>query len=175
MTEKIPVGFSTNDFFYNSVRSPFNATDACKTNDIDLKNDIRNYFNDLKFNYTSKQSKRNVDTNGNQINNYEFVDKGVPTILPNEVPGKEDLINKTVEYYRLVCENKRIVNELKDTISKNLDGDLKYNDAVTYYNREYLNRINLGIGIVFTIGFIFYCINAKPKAELPVPKLSLSK
>jgi len=99
-------------------------------------------------------------------------DEGI-TELPKTLPDKQLLVDKSVEYYKLVCENKRLATELQNGLTINLDGDLKYEDISNSYNREYLNRINLGVGIVFTIGFILYCINAKPISKLPIASIPL--
>jgi len=69
---------------------------------------------------------------------------------------KQQLINSTVQYYKAACANKDKSVELIKTNSVNQDSDLKYEDTKEFYNREYINRINLGIGIITTCGFIFY-------------------
>lgn len=93
---------------------------------------------------------------------------------------KEKLINKTFEFYKMVCKNQNLVTELEGSISKNLNGDLKLDDSIDKYNREYLNRINLGIGIIFICGFISYCITTKPGSlsqvkmpEIKIPEMKM--
>lgn len=70
--------------------------------------------------------------------------------------NKEEIISKSIAYYKSVCSNKEKAAELMNSTSKNQNSDLKYDDIKTFYNREYLNRINLGIGIITTIGIIYY-------------------
>ena len=69
---------------------------------------------------------------------------------------KKELIESTFNYYKAACENKNKSIELIKSNSANQDSDLKYEDTREFYNREYLNRINLGIGIIATCGFIYY-------------------
>jgi len=69
---------------------------------------------------------------------------------------KDELIASTVNYYKAACANKNKSVELIKSNSTNQDSDLKYEDTREFYNREYLNRINLGIGIIATCGFIYY-------------------
>jgi len=69
---------------------------------------------------------------------------------------KNQMIQNSLTYYRSVCSNKKKATELMNSTSNNENSDLKYEDTKTFYNREYLNRINLGIGIITTIGLIYY-------------------
>ena len=94
--------------------------------------------------------------------------------------NKEYLIDNTFEFYKMVCKNQNLVTELQGSISKNLNGDLKLDDSIDKYNREYLNRINLGIGIIFICGFIFYCITTKPGSlsqvkmpDMKIPEMNI--
>ena len=50
----------------------------------------------------------------------------------------------------------------------------QYQDAIDNYNKEYLNRINLGIGIIFTIGFIGYSLITKSVPKI-IPTIPLQK
>jgi hypothetical protein len=79
---------------------------------------------------------------------------------------KEQLVKQTVDYYKAVCANKTKADDLMQSTSQNLDSDLKYSDVQTFYNREYLNRINLGIGILATCGLIYYTFTASPSTSL---------
>ena len=72
--------------------------------------------------------------------------------------NREQIIESTIKYYRSLCQNKEKAEQLTQTNSINQDSDLKYDDIKEYYNREYLNRINLGIGIVVTCGFIYMTV-----------------
>jgi hypothetical protein len=69
---------------------------------------------------------------------------------------KKNIVSNSLTYYRSVCKNKEKASQLMNGSSKNENSDLKYDDTKTFYNREYLNRINLGIGIITTIGLIYY-------------------
>ena len=80
------------------------------------------------------------------------------------------ILNSSVEYYKKVCENKNLAAELIKTYSFNEDGDIKQSDVQTFYNREYLNRINLGIGIILSCGLIYYTISSGSTINLiPTP------
>ena len=119
------------------------------------------YTQTTQYRCTPSSTRNTVDNGANE--------------LPDEPDGKIFLINKSVEYYKLVCENERLANELKNSLSKNLDGDLKYDDSLNTYNKEYLNKVNLGIGIVCIIGLILFSLNSKPPSassqmlKLPEP------
>lgn len=83
---------------------------------------------------------------------------------------KDNIVNNTLTYYRSVCSNKQKASDLMNSTSKNENSDLKYEDTKTFYNREYLNRINLGIGILTTIGLIYYTFSiGSIESIIPVP------
>ena len=83
---------------------------------------------------------------------------------------KDNIVNNTLTYYRSVCRNKQKASDLMNSTSKNENSDLKYEDTKTFYNREYLNRINLGIGIITTIGLIYYTFSIGTiESIIPVP------
>ena len=197
----IPVGFSGNDFFYKSVSAPIQINkkeneDFCELSDDELRKRITEYYNDLSFSVPGIQPKIVPSPNqpGVQYSNpfnrgylgwwrppprpptdfniTKINDEGVSD-LPLLDDEKNALIEQTITYYKLVCQNKRLATELNKWLSSNIDGDIKLQDTNTNYNREYLNRINLGIGIIITCGFIYYCVTAKP-AELPVPDVNVS-
>jgi hypothetical protein len=73
---------------------------------------------------------------------------------------QQQIVNSTIEYYKAVCKNRDLAAELIKTNSSNSDAELKQNDVQTFYNREYLNRINLGVGIFLTCGLIYYTFTA---------------
>lgn len=77
---------------------------------------------------------------------------------PNQIQG---IIDKTTDYYKSVCKNNELAEKLRMNGSSDNNGDQKYKDAKTLYTREYLNRINLGVGIVATCGFIYYTVITK--------------
>ena len=167
---KIPVGFSGNDFFYKSVTAPIQIdSNFCDLSENELRNKITEYYNDLSLNVPGKQPTK-IEVTSYDNKSLTFTDNGV-TNLPKYPDGKNELIEQTIIYYKLVCENKRLGTELNKFLSSNLDGDIKLQDTNTNYNREYLNRINLGIGIMITCGFIYYCVTAKPGSLLPEVKL----
>lgn len=218
-----PVGFNSNDFFYNNVNAPiqFNQN-LCDLSDGELRTYISNQLN-LRISHgnqptlnakagqclltkidTSKMSeadKLNLTKNwkmeystsaaGVQScscvadNTYISLDQSAfstqlgaplePSIYyscanssttpiqdagvananldPNQI---QTLIDKTFDYYKSICRNKELADKLQKKNSANSGGDQKYEDAKTLYNREYLNRINLGIGIFTTCGLIYY-------------------
>ena len=74
----------------------------------------------------------------------------------------QTLKDKTFDYYKSVCRNKSLADELQKKKSANSGGDQKYEDTKTRYNREYLDRINLGVGIFATCGLIYYTAITKP-------------
>jgi len=80
---------------------------------------------------------------------------------------KNELIDSTVKYYESACANKAKSVELIQSNSVNQDSDLKYEDTKEFYNREYINRINLGIGIITTCGFIFYTFISGNESIIP--------
>jgi len=75
-----------------------------------------------------------------------------------DASNREKIISSSVNYYKSVCQNKDKAAALLETNSLNIDSDLKYEDVKEFYNREYLNRINLGIGIIATCGFIYFTV-----------------
>ena len=123
----------------------------------------------LSFNTLNSASSTTTKYTCKNSTNSSMIDIGFSEISLDE-KEKGDLINKTFEFYKMVCENQNLVVKLQDSISKNLNGDLKLDDSINKYNREYLNRINLGIGIIFICGFISYCITTKP-GSLPQVKI----
>ena len=177
----IPVGFSPNDFFFKNVTAPVNMSkpeneNLCSYSDDQLKQIITQYYNDLDVNINSNQPKitgANISNdyfNTFGVTNSGAVDQGI-TDFPKTVDGKNELIDKTFNYYKLICKNKELSGKLQDTLSKNLDGEVKLQDLTQNYNREYLNRINLGIGIIFTCGLIYYCFTTNssvlPSIKIP--------
>ena len=177
----IPVGFSPNDFFFKNVTAPVNMgspenANVCSYSDDQLKQIITQYYNDLDVNINSNQPKitsaniSNAYFNTFGVTNSGAVDQGIQN-FPKTVDGKNELIDKTLNYYKLICKNKELSNKLQETLSKNLDGEVKLQDLTQNYNREYLNRINLGIGIILTCGLIYYCFTTKssllPSIKIP--------
>lgn len=179
----IPVGFSPNDFFFKNVSAPVNMSkpeneNLCSYSDDQLKEIITQYYNDLDVNINGNQP---TLTNSNISNNYfktfgitnpGAVDQGIQN-FPKTIDGKNELIDKTLNYYKLICKNKELSGKLQQTLSKNLDGEVKLQDLTQNYNREYLNRINLGIGIIFTCGLIYYCFttNSSVLPSIKIPEM----
>lgn len=228
-----PVGFNTNDFFYNNVNAPIKFDNSlCLLTDTDLMSQITNQYNiavsnnnqptisntagqctlqkidissmddqqkstltkNWKLQYSmsnDKQSCTCVADNtyissdptifstqiGSPVNSdtYYRCTNSVPiTIQDNGVTKvqlsaeqKEKLIQTTFDYYQSVCKNKKLADELETKLSNNENGDQKYEDMKTFYNKEYLTRINLGIGILIATGLMYFTLNAKP--GLPTP------
>ena len=257
MRDKIPVGFSNNDFFYKNVRDvniDGNSWGIGKTNDLCSKDDnqlrilIESYLKDFSYNIPSqpissgKQGQCTLtpsssgepgsstnwqlvygkDANGNQTctctsassisnssfagyqpyissdskkfelgtgataTNYykcakstplQFTDNGINTEINTNNIRKTELIDKLVIYYKSLCRNELLAKKIMQTNSQNSNGELQYQDAIDKYNREYLNRINLGIGIIFTSGIISYFLMTKslPKISPTVPTIPLPK
>lgn len=101
-------------------------------------------------------------------------DTGFRTIN-NDNLNKDKIIEKLVDYYLEICKNKKLALKLMEQENKNKNGDLQYTDSKNLYYREYLNRINLGIGIIFIFGTIGYSLfsNSIPKVIPninPLPK-----
>jgi hypothetical protein len=182
----IPVGFSPNDFFFKNVTAPVNMSkpeneNLCSYSDDQLKQIITQYYNDLDVSINSIQP---TLINANMSNDYfntfgvtnsGALDQGIQN-FPKTVEGKDELIKKTLDYYKLICKNKELSGKLQQTLSKNLDGEVKLQDLTQNYNREYLNRINLGIGIILICGLIFYCFTTNtsvlPSIKIPeIPKM----
>ena len=93
-------------------------------------------------------------------------DNGASTVQLDE-NQKEKLIQSTVEYYKSVCKNKSLSEEIEGSLSTNESGDQKYEDMKTFYHYEYLTRINLGIGILMTTGLMYFTLNTKGIVPLP--------
>ena len=53
-----------------------------------------------------------------------------------------------------LCKNKEKVNWIKETENKNNGANRKHLDIKQMYRTEYLNTVNLGIGIVIVTAFI---------------------
>ena len=83
--------------------------------------------------------------------------KTIPEIKEVLVP--DTLVDSTFNYYKAACANKDKSTKLLGMQETN-NTDLKYDDTKEFYNREYINRINLGIGIIATCGFILYSFNS---------------
>lgn len=257
MPDKIPVGFSNNDFFYKNVRDIYiegNAwgigkiNDLCSKDDVELRILIESYLKDFSYNIpsqpvtTGKQGQCTLtpstagesgsstnwqmvygkDANGNQTctctsassisnssfsgyqpyissdpkkfelgngataTNYykcekslqlQFTDNGINNEINTNNIRKNELIDKLVIYYKAICRNEVLAKKLMQNNSQNSNGELQYEDAIDKYNREYLNRINLGIGITFTAGAIGYFLMNKslPKILPTVPTVPLPK
>lgn len=161
-----PVGFTRDDYFYKNVNvsyenKPVNFDPTyCQLSSDQLKNKFRDELN-AKTKITEK-SQPNLRIKGEDVDIADY-----PNIQPVQVDEvrKTEIINKTAEYYQSVCKNKDLAEELNSSLVKNDDGDQKYDDMVTYYNMEYLNKINLGVGIIFTCGAIFYTI--RTSSQIP--------
>lgn len=177
----IPVGFSENDFFYKNVTAPIQINNPkfkqlCDLSDDELKQTISKYYDDLKTEIPGKQPKMESGSSSDEyfkkfgVTNAGARDYGIND-FPKYPDGREELINKTFEYYKLVCKNRSLALELQSWLSKNMDGELKLQDGTTTYNREYLNRVNLGIGILFVCGLIYYCISTTSTSILPDIKI----
>jgi hypothetical protein len=88
---------------------------------------------------------------------------------------QQQIIKSSVDYYRAVCKNKDLASQLIQTNSSNADAEVKQSDVQTFYNREYLNRINLGVGILLSFGLIYYTFSSGttssiiPSIPAPVP------
>jgi hypothetical protein len=177
----IPVGFSENDFFYKNVTAPIQIDkpefkQLCNLSDEELKKALSKYYDDLKIDIPGKQPKiESGQSSDDYFKKFGVTNAGARDYGINDFPkypdGKQELIDKTFEYYKLVCKNKTLALELQSWLSKNMDGELKLQDATTTYNREYLNRINLGIGIIFTCGLIYYCLLTSSTSILPSIKI----
>ena len=164
--EKIPVGFSNNDFFYknvNNINIESNPWGIGTTNDLCSKNN-----DELKTLMTSYLKNLNIE-----MNKYN----GLNTTMNTNNTNKNELVNKMVDYYKAICNNKILAKKLMQTNSQNSNGELKYQDAMDKYNREYLNRINLGIGILFIVGIIsnIFFKKSLPKILPITPTVSLPK
>jgi hypothetical protein len=176
----IPVGFSPNDFFFKNVTAPVNMStpqneNLCSYADYQLKEIITQYYNDLDVYNNSYQPKiKNANISNDYFNTFGVTNSGAEDQgiqdFPKKVEEKDELIRKTLDYYKLICKNKELSGKLQQTLSKNLDGEVKLQDLTQNYNREYLNRINLGIGIIFTCGLIYYCFTTK-SSLLPTIKI----
>jgi hypothetical protein len=70
--------------------------------------------------------------------------------------NRKQIITATVNYYKSACKNKDKSEILMSKPPTNEDSEVRYEDTKEFYNREYLNRINLGIGIIATCGFIYH-------------------
>jgi len=84
---------------------------------------------------------------------------------------QQQIISSSVQYYKAVCKNKELAAELLKTNSSNEDAEVKYNDVRTFYNREYLNRINLGAGILISCGLIYYTFSQGTTPEIILPTI----
>lgn len=108
----------------------------------------------------------------------DFTDNGASSVIDtNNIRNKKnDLVDKLINYYKANCINQELAKKLMQNNSQNANGEIQYQDAIHKYNREYLNRINLGIGIILTIGVIGYSFMSKsvkillPTTTVPLPK-----
>lgn len=222
-----PVGFNTNDFFYNNVNAPikFDAS-LCSLSDSDLRLRIRNQYN-IAFTRTKQPTisntagqctLRKIDTSmmdseqkakltknwklqystsggrqsckcaadntyisadanifstqfGSPINSDVYYSCTNSTPITIQDPGastiqidnsqNEIIIQAAFDYYKSVCKNKDLSIEIQSKSSTNENGELKYEDMKTFYNKEYLTRINLGIGILINVGIMYFTLSAK--------------
>jgi hypothetical protein len=77
-----------------------------------------------------------------------------------DISAQRKLIDSTVKYYKSACKNYNKSNKLINEYSSKENNELKYDDTKSYYNREYLNRINLGLGILATCGIIYFTLSS---------------
>jgi hypothetical protein len=150
----------------------------CKKNTVD-KNGVMPYITNDRISIISNASPFFPKNSSPDSVNYTCVDSLPTTIQERQINDiqldttiQQNLINTTMKYYKEVCVNKRKATELIQSNSHNQDSDLKYEDAKQLYNREYLNRINLGVGILAICGLIYYTISSSSEPILPnsVPK-----
>jgi hypothetical protein len=160
----IPIGFSSNDFFYknvNTINMDGNRWGIGTTNDLcskditDLKYLVKTQLDNLNLNIDKQPTNSNYD-NGN-----------ITPINTNSI-NNDEIVNKIVEYYLAVCKNEKLAKKIMEYHSDNANGELQYNDSMNSYEREYLNRINLGLGIIVIIGIIYF-IKSIPKTISNIP------
>jgi len=126
---------------------PTNEGCICEKLGIPItESNANNYVNDISKVYFCMDS---ISTGIEQ--------KTIPGI--SEVIVPEALVTSTFNYYKAACLNKDNSTKLLGMQETN-NNDLKYYDTKEFYNREYINRINLGIGIIATCGFILYSFNS---------------
>jgi len=124
----------------------------------------------------------NTKLQGSAINNNKYVcnnsipveikDSSINDIKLDQKVQKE-IIRKAVDYYTKVCKNKELAISLMNMNATNSNSEVKQSDINTFYNREYLNRINLGVGIILSVGLIYYTIvsgNSPPSIIPSLPK-----
>ena len=85
-----------------------------------------------------------------------------------DISSQKQLVSSTVNYYKSACANYQKSNILLNTVSSKDENDLKYSDTKTYYNREYLNRINLGLGILATCGIIYFTVTSSSSTSTTI-------
>jgi hypothetical protein len=93
-------------------------------------------------------------------------DNGASTVQLDETQ-KGKLMQSTFDYYKSVCKNKVLSEEIIGSLTTNEYGDQKYEDMKSFYNKEYLTRINLGIGIFMATGLMYFTLNTKGIVPLP--------
>jgi hypothetical protein len=170
---KIPIGFSNNDFFYKSVNTiniegnvwgiGTDPNDICSQSESNIKYLISSYYNNLKINLPTKPST-------DKFTNIGIKDNAETVSFDSKNINKDEIVNKMVEYYLAICKNKNLASELILNNGENENGKLQYEDTVNTYNREYLNRINLGIGLILTTGILFFITSIPKNTSIPLSK-----
>jgi hypothetical protein len=120
---------------------------------------------DTKITATNASDYANNNNNKKMSQVFFCMDSISKTIDEKQIPGisevtvPQDLVDSTFNYYKAACANKDKSTKLLGMQETN-NTDLKYDDTKEFYIREYINRINLGIGIIATCGFILYSFNS---------------
>jgi hypothetical protein len=102
--------------------------------------------NKTLFSYNDLYSVKNTDT---------VVSCPQPSCEPSSCNGTT---NSDCEncYKKEYCANKQFADELKNHNQKYLGKTVEHSDIKEVYNSEYIKSINLMVGIIGILSFIFY-------------------
>jgi hypothetical protein len=99
----------------------------------------------------------------NDLYSVKYSDSGVncpnpPTTncVSSTCNGPSNTGGCTVCYNEEYCKNKNYATQLQTHSQKYLGKNQEYNDMSQIYNSEYIKSVNLMVGIIGVLSFIFY-------------------
>lgn len=70
--------------------------------------------------------------------------------------GTTDIVEQIYHYYQVICVNQQKANLLKKSQEQTDATEQLYHDANTTYFKEYSGVLNMSLGIVFSLWYIYY-------------------
>jgi len=135
MANNIIIGYSANDFFY-STAGDMPKDDVC----------LSSYGVDMDG---------NENTNGSALADMKDAAGNLFTSWDDPCNDQNFMDNSGNCIKRQLCINKQNVDYLTEQENTHLDAEKRNNDINVIYDRTIMDSVNLGIGILFILFFIY--------------------